>query len=264
MNTFYCSDNSIHNNSQIQQHVELTKRVCTPPGLVGFVSNWWGGFTPLVVSWALFGIDDRLCVSRPLDLDSLPLISNISSSPRSSSKTAGLCWTTLSRRSPLSILYSVFAVACRSSWRPWLARQSPWRWKPLARQGGYSTRPTMPYLRRQTTRGWNLRMVVHAPTTIGLPSILSFVFVVLCKYSWRCSPAGRSRWRLSPWIRSTMWRLHEKGIYYIELEQPDHQLDPKLDPAALKSSTCGHHHPVLSRLLCPVKYLAEFNADLAE
>ena len=58
--------------------------------------------------------------------------------------------------------------------------------------------------------------------------------------------------------------LREKGLYYIELEQPDQQLNPRLDPAAPKSSTRGHHHPVLSRLLCPVKYLAEFDADPAE
>ncbi len=58
--------------------------------------------------------------------------------------------------------------------------------------------------------------------------------------------------------------LCEKGIYYIELEQPDQQLNLKLNPAAPKNSTCSHHHLVLSRLLCPVKYLAEFDADPAE
>jgi len=57
--------------------------------------------------------------------------------------------------------------------------------------------------------------------------------------------------------------LSEKGIYYIELEQKE-GLIPKLDPAAPKTSTRGHNHPVLSRLLCPVRYLAEFDAEPAE
>ena len=58
--------------------------------------------------------------------------------------------------------------------------------------------------------------------------------------------------------------MREKGLSYIELELPDKQLIPRIDPAAQKSSVRGHNHVVLSRLLCPVKYLAEFDANPAE
>lgn len=59
--------------------------------------------------------------------------------------------------------------------------------------------------------------------------------------------------------------LREKGISYIELEQPDKQIVPRIDSATPKSSVRGHKHPVLSRLLCPVKYLeADFDVNPAE
>ncbi len=59
--------------------------------------------------------------------------------------------------------------------------------------------------------------------------------------------------------------MREKGISYVELEQPDKQIVPRIDPAAPKSPIRGHNHPVFSRLLCPVKYLqADFDPNPAE
>jgi len=58
--------------------------------------------------------------------------------------------------------------------------------------------------------------------------------------------------------------LREKGISYIELEQPGKCIIPHIDPAAPKNIVRGHNHLVLSRLLCPVKYLAEFDANPEE
>ena len=39
--------------------------------------------------------------------------------------------TTTSRRSPLFTWSCAYVVACRSLWRPWLARPSPWMWRPV-------------------------------------------------------------------------------------------------------------------------------------
>jgi len=58
--------------------------------------------------------------------------------------------------------------------------------------------------------------------------------------------------------------LHDKGIHYIELEQPNQELKPKLNVSAQKSIARGHYHSVLSRLLCPVKHLKDFDADPEE
>jgi len=58
--------------------------------------------------------------------------------------------------------------------------------------------------------------------------------------------------------------LHDKGIHYIELEQPNQELKPKLNISAQKSTACGHYHPVLLWLLCPVEHLKDFNADPEE
>lgn len=55
--------------------------------------------------------------------------------------------------------------------------------------------------------------------------------------------------------------LRDKGIHYVELEQPNQDLMPKLHVSASKSTSRGHHHPVLSRLLCPVEHLKDFDAD---
>jgi hypothetical protein len=58
--------------------------------------------------------------------------------------------------------------------------------------------------------------------------------------------------------------LREKGISYIELEQPNMQIIPRIDPAGPKTTFRGHNHPILSRILCPVKYLADFDSNPSE
>ncbi len=68
---------------------------------------------------------------------------------------------------------------------------------------------------------------------------------------------------MSAW-GADIYSLHEKGVSYIELEQPDKQLTLQIDPAAPKTSFQDHNHLILSRLLCPVKYLADFDANLSE
>jgi hypothetical protein len=53
-------------------------------------------------------------------------------------------------------------------------------------------------------------------------------------------------------------------MHYVKLEQPNQNLMPKLNISAPKSTTRGHYHPVLSRFLCPVEYLKDFDADPEE
>ena len=58
--------------------------------------------------------------------------------------------------------------------------------------------------------------------------------------------------------------LNNYGLKYIALEQPSKQLVPDIAPDADKTASCGHNHPVLSRLLCPARLLQEFDADPTE
>ena len=55
--------------------------------------------------------------------------------------------------------------------------------------------------------------------------------------------------------------LCKKGVSYIKLEQPNKCIIPHIDLAAPKNTIRGHNHLVLSRLLCPVRYLSEFDAN---
>jgi hypothetical protein len=54
------------------------------------------------------------------------------------------------------------------------------------------------------------------------------------------------------------------GLKYVALKQPNKQLIPDIPPDADKRSSRGHNHPVLSRLLCPVRLLGEFDEDPTE
>ena len=54
------------------------------------------------------------------------------------------------------------------------------------------------------------------------------------------------------------------GLKYIALEQPNKKLVPDIPPDADKRLLCGHNHPVLSKLLCPVCLLEDFDADPTE
>lgn len=55
--------------------------------------------------------------------------------------------------------------------------------------------------------------------------------------------------------------LREIGLIYAALEAGANSLVPSIAPKTPKSATRGWNHPVLGRLLCPAKYLAEFDED---
>jgi hypothetical protein len=55
--------------------------------------------------------------------------------------------------------------------------------------------------------------------------------------------------------------LLHAGLDYVEMETLTGQLLPHIQAKALKCESRGFHHPVLARLLCPAKWLAEFDAD---
>ena len=58
--------------------------------------------------------------------------------------------------------------------------------------------------------------------------------------------------------------LREAGLEYVALEQPGEVLLPKIRRGAEKKTTRGHNHPVLSRLLCPVVFVNDYDADPEE
>ena len=58
--------------------------------------------------------------------------------------------------------------------------------------------------------------------------------------------------------------LREAGLEYIAMEQPDQTLLPKIKLGAEKKATRGHNHSVLSRLLCPVKHLKDYDENPVE
>ena len=58
--------------------------------------------------------------------------------------------------------------------------------------------------------------------------------------------------------------LREAGLEYVALEQPDEVLVPKIRRGAEKKMTWGHNHPVLSRLLCPVVLIKDYDAEPEE
>jgi hypothetical protein len=53
----------------------------------------------------------------------------------------------------------------------------------------------------------------------------------------------------------------EAGLEFVALEQPDEMLVPKIRRGAEKKMTEGHNRPLLSRLLCPVILIKDYNAD---
>ena len=58
--------------------------------------------------------------------------------------------------------------------------------------------------------------------------------------------------------------LHEAGLEYVALEQPDEVLIPKIRRGAEKKMMQGHNHLVLSRLLCPVVLIKDYDAEPEE
>jgi hypothetical protein len=54
--------------------------------------------------------------------------------------------------------------------------------------------------------------------------------------------------------------LKDNALHYIALGP----LEPAFPPKSKKSGVRGFKHPVLGRLLCPVKYLEDFDRDPQE
>ena len=57
--------------------------------------------------------------------------------------------------------------------------------------------------------------------------------------------------------------LREDGIAYVSLEISPTILTPAIPVKSPKAANRGFHHPILGRLLCPIKYINEFDADPA-
>jgi hypothetical protein len=54
------------------------------------------------------------------------------------------------------------------------------------------------------------------------------------------------------------------GLEYIAFDLPSKVLEPRISIKQKKDIAQGFKHPVLARLLCPVKYLSNFDADPKE
>ena len=55
--------------------------------------------------------------------------------------------------------------------------------------------------------------------------------------------------------------LLDRGLAYLSMDLPDKQLLPLISPTSTKEETRGHNHIILSRLLCPVRLLADFDQN---
>lgn len=58
--------------------------------------------------------------------------------------------------------------------------------------------------------------------------------------------------------------LREAGLVYAALEVGQDSLTPHIPFKTSKDVSRGFRHPQLGRLLCPAKYLTEFDSDNAE
>ncbi|KAF8871104.1 hypothetical protein CPB84DRAFT_1754174 [Gymnopilus junonius] len=58
--------------------------------------------------------------------------------------------------------------------------------------------------------------------------------------------------------------LLDVGLAYLALDLPNKTLDPKIDLLKKKEATHGHHHLTLSRLLTPVRVLADYDKNPKE
>jgi hypothetical protein len=57
--------------------------------------------------------------------------------------------------------------------------------------------------------------------------------------------------------------LREAGLTYVAIDTLSKVLEPPILPGNAKLGTQGFYHPVLGRLLCPLKYIEEFDTDPA-
>jgi hypothetical protein len=55
--------------------------------------------------------------------------------------------------------------------------------------------------------------------------------------------------------------LREGGVAYVALTSPLKMLQPLIPPKSPKDGIRGFNHVMLGRLLCPIKYIEEFDAD---
>ena len=57
--------------------------------------------------------------------------------------------------------------------------------------------------------------------------------------------------------------LREDGLNYVACDRPRKLLEPVIPSRSTKSSTRGFNHPVIGRLLCPIKYICMYDEDSA-
>jgi hypothetical protein len=55
--------------------------------------------------------------------------------------------------------------------------------------------------------------------------------------------------------------LLDKGLAYLALDLPNQELLPFIGSTSSKEETRGHNHTLLSRLLCPVRLLGDFDLN---
>ena len=93
------------------------------------------------------------------------------------------CQTTTSRKSPPSIWFCVCEMACRSLWRPWLAKPSLWKWSPQTldllkmwrprfRIKKAFHRPAVSYLCWQAAGGWPHSVWLQHPDGVHFHLVL--------------------------------------------------------------------------------------------
>ena len=85
------------------------------------------------------------------------LTSRGSSLQANSWKMAALFLITTSRKSLACTWSSIWGVVCRSSWRPWPARPSPWRWSPVTPSRMWRPRSRIRKASPLTSRGLSLQ-----------------------------------------------------------------------------------------------------------
>jgi hypothetical protein len=101
------------------------------------------------------------------------------------------------------------------------------------------------------TRSWEAR-----ESHSGGMYRLSFFFVQAENpliFSWQMGSA------LSAARSDDISSLRTDGLTYVALDLPDKVLNPPILPKSPKTATRGFNHAVLGRLLCPIKYISDFD-----
>lgn len=58
--------------------------------------------------------------------------------------------------------------------------------------------------------------------------------------------------------------LRDTGLSYVAMDLPGGRLEPPILPHTDKGSHRGFKHPVLARLLCPMRLIEDFDSNPAE